>query len=86
MRAALVALWLACGCAASHVIPDDGADASALPDGGLDPTDAGVPPPTGPGPACGPNRCRASEVCCDDRCGVCAFEGECPTMFVCPDP
>ncbi len=30
-------------------------------------------------PRCGPNRCRAGEICCDARCGICAFEAECPT-------
>lgn len=30
-----------------------------------------------PGIACGPNRCRGQEICCNAACGVCAFAGEC---------
>ncbi|MFO0628428.1 MAG: hypothetical protein U0325_22840 [Polyangiales bacterium] len=30
-----------------------------------------------PGVACGPNRCRGQEICCNAACGVCAFPGEC---------
>ncbi len=26
---------------------------------------------------CGVNTCRQDEICCNERCGVCAFPGEC---------
>jgi len=75
------------GCAESHVRAEDGsvADASAsmdgAPDAGVGRDDAG----SGGGPRCGPNRCRAGEICCDERCGVCAFPDEC-VVFECPGP
>ena len=89
MRAALLVLLLGCGCAASHGISGDG---GVDPDGGSPGADAGLDaasvedagPPSAT--ACGPNVCRSGEVCCDPRCGVCAFAGECPAMFDCPGP
>ncbi len=94
---ALTAALLA-GCAMSHGMSED-ADAGI--DGGVIVADGGAAsledgavgadastgrPRGGPdGVTCGPNRCRTLEVCCDDRCGICAFEDECPS-FECPDP
>ena len=93
-------LWLLClplcavGCTQRHGMAsslDGGApldamlsDGSASQDGGevVD----GAASPTGPRVSCGPNTCVVDEVCCDPRCGVCAFEGECPTMHDCPGP
>lgn len=43
--------------------------------GDAGPTDA--PFVNTPGVACGPNRCRGQEICCNAACGVCAFAGEC---------
>lgn len=77
---AAATLLVAC---AQTVNPGD--DAAALGDGG-----ALVDRPVGgeaaapdtpfvntPGVACGPNRCRGQEICCNAACGVCAFAGEC---------
>jgi hypothetical protein len=80
------------GCALSHEQRGDagrvdaaGIDAAASPDAGsVTSSDGGAH--AGPdGALCGPNRCRTDEVCCDDRCGICAYEGECPS-FECPEP
>lgn len=98
MRAMLLVLVLGLattsGCAESHVRAgvDPSADASVSEDGALD---AGVGHDASPGhdagggggggPRCGPNQCRAGEICCDEACGVCAFPDEC-VVFDCPGP
>ncbi|MCA9604046.1 MAG: hypothetical protein KC619_00500 [Myxococcales bacterium] len=95
IRVAAIAFLLG-GCAASHDAHDDagpaaGSDAgtTSLDGGGSTTVDGGVTTgdPIGgrDGARCGPNVCRTAEICCDDRCGICAFEGECPS-FECPDP
>jgi hypothetical protein len=94
----LVALALGVGaCAHSHGGEDAGStrvdahatdtstattDAAAVDVG---PTDAGLAIDVGPPVSCGPNRCRAGEICCNERCGVCAFADEC-VDYGCPDP
>ncbi|MCB9593953.1 MAG: hypothetical protein H6719_14565 [Sandaracinaceae bacterium] len=92
---ALLGLWLG-GCALSHGMEGD---ASTTTDGGVAPVDGSVAVSDGAtasadagtrlggpgGLSCGPNRCREAEVCCDDRCGICALDGECPD-YDCPDP
>lgn len=84
MRALLLALSLvAAGCAQSHQ-RSDGADAASIGSdaGAIDgASDSGARPDGGrdggPGLSCGPNRCRTGEICCSERCGVCAFPDEC---------
>ncbi|UJR85674.1 hypothetical protein [Sandaracinus amylolyticus] len=82
IRALVIALALfVAACAESHRRGDEeldamiaDADASTLDAGGRD---AGVRGDAGPGPRCGPNRCRGGEICCHAECGICAFEDEC---------
>lgn len=97
----LAAVLLVAACAESHVRTTvgsgpDASDGATLDAAILEEVDAGTEPERpapdmpvpGDGPdgvTCGPNRCRTMEVCCDDRCGICAYEGECPD-FECPDP
>ncbi|AKF10923.1 hypothetical protein [Sandaracinus amylolyticus] len=82
IRALLIALVLT-ACAESHQRGDEepmldatiaDADAGTLDAGGRD---AGRRNDAGPGPRCGPNRCRGGEICCHEECGICAFEDEC---------
>lgn len=90
MRRILIVLFLS-GCALHHTRGGDGdassADAAAL-DGSvrdaasLDAASTDAPPdalPADVGPLvrCGPNTCRAREICCIEECGVCAFPAEC---------
>lgn len=87
----VLAACVASGCALSHRLDGhvDGAapaDGAAAPEAGL--SDAAVPPPdvpTGPWVECGPNVCRAGEICCNAECGICAFPDEC-VDHGCPDP
>lgn len=96
LTVALLALGLG-ACAMSHGMSEDGGGgidggaalvdggAASLEDGAVADASTGRPRGGPDGVTCGPNRCRTLEVCCDDRCGICAFEDECPS-FECPDP
>lgn len=91
MRALLLAVALLPACHLSHAIDDASGDAGAVvvldaaaTDAPIDTRPLGVDTPPEPeGIRCGPNTCRGAEICCDARCGICAFAGECPT-FECP--
>ncbi len=73
--AAALGWALLAGCA-QRVSP--GADAGDVADAAVDGRgDRGAPFMNVPGVACGPNRCRGEEVCCNAACGVCAFADEC---------
>lgn len=77
-RLLVAALLAAC---AQTVNPGDDAspssDAGASADSGADAAPMDVPFVNIAGVACGPNRCRGQEICCNAACGVCAFAGEC---------
>ena len=85
LRYLLLAFSLS-ACALSHSPARDvagdagppGRDA-AMPDAAVLLDAAPVVPDAAPeGVTCGPNVCRGAEICCDERCGICAFDGECP--------
>lgn len=80
-------------CALSHRVASDSAGDAGPPssDAAVSTTDAASPvdaarvrpDAASEGITCGPNVCRGAEICCDARCGICAFDGECPD-FDCP--
>lgn len=72
LRRILAAATLLAACAQTVTPGDD-----ARPPGDAAVGDDVAPFVNAPGVACGPNRCRGQEICCNAACGVCAFAGEC---------
>ena len=63
---------------ASPVDGGDGGDASKKDDDAATTTDgSSTSPPDAAIVTCGPNTCHAGEICCNAKCGVCTFPGEC---------
>ena len=72
-----LAIIAACGgrvTSESDASTTDGAsDASGASEAGSQSDDAA----SGTVVTCGPNTCHGSEICCNEKCGVCAFPDEC---------
>ena len=83
MKRLVVVLVLAVlgACAMSHTLDatDGGvsSDGATFEDGHVATSDGGADAHGGDGVVCGPNRCRADEICCNATCGVCTFPTEC---------